>query len=117
MRGNTVALVQGGYFVVTGGWPLIHMRSFEAVTGPKRDHWLVNTVGLLVGVAGSTLVAAARRPRGPSTDLRAVAVGTALALAAVDVYYVAGGRIAPVYLGDAIVELALVVAWSRATPA
>jgi len=114
MRKDTVALVQGTYFAATGVWPLVHMRSFEAITGRKRDHWLVNTVGLLVGVVGTALVVSARRG-GPSADLRGVALGTALALAAVDVYYVARGRIRPIYLADAVAELALVAAWASTT--
>ena len=32
---------QGALYVVTGVWPLLHMASFEAVTGPKTDDWLV----------------------------------------------------------------------------
>ncbi|MGE3500053.1 MAG: hypothetical protein AB7N53_19505, partial [Candidatus Binatia bacterium] len=54
------ALVQGIYFFTTGVWPLIHRASFEAVTGPKVDYWLVETVGILVAVIGLTLLAAIR---------------------------------------------------------
>jgi len=32
-----------------GIWPLILYRSFEAVSGPKTDHWLVKTVARAVG--------------------------------------------------------------------
>ncbi|HZF99815.1 MAG TPA: hypothetical protein VEY71_02385 [Chitinophagales bacterium] len=27
--------VQGVYTLATGVWPIVHMRSFEAVTGPR----------------------------------------------------------------------------------
>jgi len=40
MTGNpheTIALAQGLYFAGTGIWPLVHMRSFEAVTGRKTE--------------------------------------------------------------------------------
>jgi hypothetical protein len=30
-----VPVLQGVYFLFTGFWPLLSMRSFEAVTGPK----------------------------------------------------------------------------------
>ena len=30
--------VQGAYFLVTGVWPLVSIRSFQAVTGKKTDH-------------------------------------------------------------------------------
>src|SRR3954466_12104594 len=36
-----LAIAQGVFDVLTGAWPLLHMRSFTAVTGPKREHWLV----------------------------------------------------------------------------
>lgn len=36
-----LAAVHGGYFLLTGIWPLVHRRSFERVTGPKSDYWLV----------------------------------------------------------------------------
>jgi hypothetical protein len=36
---------QAGYYCLTGVWPLLHMASFEAVTGPKVDDWLVKMVG------------------------------------------------------------------------
>jgi hypothetical protein len=32
-----LAGLQGAYFLVTGVWPLVHMPSFLAVTGPKTD--------------------------------------------------------------------------------
>jgi hypothetical protein len=30
-----VALIQGVYFVATGVWPLVSIRTFMAITGPK----------------------------------------------------------------------------------
>ena len=50
-------VVQGVYFLLTGVWPLLSIRTFEAVTGPKVDRWLVKTVGLLVAVIGASLLA------------------------------------------------------------
>jgi hypothetical protein len=32
-------------FITTGLWPLVRSKSFEAVTGPKLEGWLVKTVG------------------------------------------------------------------------
>ena len=46
---RSLALAQGLCFTATGLWPLMHMPSFEAVTDPKEDKWLVRTVGVLVG--------------------------------------------------------------------
>ena len=48
---QTLATGQGAYYVASGLWPIFHRRSFEAVTGPKKDWWLVVTVGVS-GTAG-----------------------------------------------------------------
>jgi hypothetical protein len=88
------------------------MRSFEAVTGPKVDRWLVKTVGALVAVIGSGLALASRR-RQLAPELMLVAAGSAAALATIDTVYVAKRRISPVYLLDAVAEIALVVGWAR----
>ena len=109
---RVVCLVQAAYYVATGIWPLVSPRSFQAVTGPKRDVWLVQTVGVLVGVVGTSLALAAGRDRTHGTSpIRALALGSALGLAAVDVVFVARGRISRIYLADAAAELGLVSAW------
>ncbi|MFL5640847.1 MAG: hypothetical protein ACJ771_00725, partial [Chloroflexota bacterium] len=55
---------QSAYYLVTGAAPFVSMRAFEAVSGPKRDHWLVRTVGMLALGFGGVLArdAARRRP-------------------------------------------------------
>jgi hypothetical protein len=107
---RTVCLVQGLYFALTGIWPLVDMKSFMAVTGFKVDQWLVKTVGVLIGVVGLVLLSAARARR-ISPEILGLAVGCALGLTAIDVYYVLIDRIRDVYLLDALAEVALVVAW------
>lgn len=112
-----IAWGQGAYFLLTGIWPLFGMRSFERITGPKRDRWLVKTVGGLVAVVGGALILAAWRRPAAVTDERElplVAVGSAATLAAVDVVYVARGRIAPIYLLDALAEAICLAAWGMA---
>ena len=101
-------VVQGVYFVATGVWPLISLRTFERVTGPKTDGWLVKTVGALIAVIGGALLLDARRP---SRGTVAMAVGSAVALGTVDVVYPARGRISKVYLLDAVAEAALLAMW------
>jgi hypothetical protein len=107
-----VLMAQGAYYAATGLLPFASRRAFEAVTGPKREWWLVQTVGLLVTVVGGALISGAARRR-TSPELLAVAAGSAASLAAVDVVYVARGRIAPSYLGDAAVQLVLLGALAR----
>lgn len=110
---RVLALTQGVYFAATGIWPLVHMRSFEQVTGPKVDKWLVRTVGVLVAVIGGALTSAAVR-RKITAETAALAIGSAAGLGAIDVFYSGKGRIPPIYLADAAVEGGLIAAWTTA---
>ena len=103
---RAVLRAQGAYYVATGVLPFMSRRAFEAVTGPKREWWLVETVGALVTVIGGALLSGSR-PGRSSPELLAVAAGSAAALGAIDVIYVARGRISPRYLLDAAAQLAL----------
>lgn len=107
----TLARTHGLFNVVSGLWPLVHMPSFERVSGPKTDRWLVRTVAALLVVNGATQVGAASSPAALTTARR-LGVGTALALAAIDLTYAPRGRISRVYLLDAAVELGWVLAWA-----
>ena len=80
---HTVALVQGIYFLITGIWPLIHMHSFLAITGPKTDLWLVKTVGLILAVIGAVLLYA-QATATINPPVVALAIGSAASLALVD---------------------------------
>jgi hypothetical protein len=96
------------YYVVTGLWPIVHLGSFEAITGPKVDDWLVKMVGLLAATIGIALGVAVRHRRW-SAEVRALAILSALSFAAIDLRYAFAGRISPIYLADAVVELAIAV--------
>jgi hypothetical protein len=110
---SLVALAQGVYFSLTGVWPLVHLRSFLAVTGPKVDLWLVKTVGAIVAVVGLALLLAARSGR-VTPEVVLLGVGSAVALAAVDVVYVTKRVIPKIYLLDAVGEVVLILAWGVA---
>lgn len=105
-----LAWAQGAFYGASGLWPVVDLRSFYAVTGPKTDGWLVQTVGLLLAVFGVVLMRAAWRRR-LTPEWRWLAVGFALALAAVDVVFVARNVVPPIYLADAAAELLIVGAW------
>ncbi|HEV2856094.1 MAG TPA: hypothetical protein VHC97_25120 [Thermoanaerobaculia bacterium] len=105
-----LAWLQGIFYLITGLWPLLHMPSFLAVTGPKVDLWLVKTVGVLIVVIGAVLVVGARR-RAVGPELALLAAGSAASLAGVDLVYALSDRIWDVYLLDALAEIALVVLW------
>lgn len=103
-------IIQGGYYLISGVWPIAHIRSFLAVTGPKTDLRLVKTVGILVAVIGGVLLLAGLNK--PTTvEIVVLAVGSLLALTAVDVIYVALKQIPKVYLLDAVIELIFLAGW------
>jgi hypothetical protein len=103
----------GLYWLASGTWGVLELRTFQLVTGPKTDTWLVQSFGALVAAIGAGLLAA----RGAEGRRDAARIGTlgALAIAACEVYFVKRRRIRPVYLLDAVVEVGLVVAMIRAS--
>jgi hypothetical protein len=107
---TAVSTIQGLYYTLTGIWSLVSIDTFQMVTGPKTDLWLVRTVGVLVIVSGAVLLLAARRRHFPA-EVILLGTGQALALAAIDVVYTAAGTISPVYLLDAVAEIVLVAMW------
>jgi hypothetical protein len=113
---RAVLIVQAIVYLVTGVWAVASRTTFERVTGPKTDYWLVRTVGLLVIVIGIALLAGSRAaPIGGSTWV--LGIGSAAAFAIIDVRFGLPGRISRIYLLDAVFEiviaLALLVAWWR----
>ena len=103
---------QAAYYAATGVWPLVHYESFERVTGRKRERWLVESVGGLVGAVGASLGLAAR-DGSVGRDTVALSAGTAATLGAIDVLYFARGRLRAVYLADALAQAALLIGWLR----
>lgn len=102
-------LVQAGYFAVTGLWAVVHRRSFEALTGPKVDYWLVRLVGGLAAAIGGALAVGARAPE-PSRETVALAAGSAVAFGLADAVYAGRGRIRRVYLADLAAEAGFLAA-------
>ena len=99
---------QSGYYGVTGIWPILHLSSFEAITGPKTDDWLVHMVGLLAVAIGVVLGVATARNRVRSPEVVLLAAASAAAFAAIDLWYGSSGRISPVYLADAGLQICLI---------
>ncbi len=106
---------QAVYYGVTGLWPVVHLPSFEAVTGPKTDDWLVHMVGLLAVAIGAGLGVAVARNRARTPEVTVLATAAALAFAGIDLWYSLSGQIRLIYLADAAVELVLLagLAWTN----
>lgn len=112
-RKRFLAWFQGVFYLLTGVWPLISIGTFQAVTGPKIDLWLVKTAGVLIITVGVTLLIGARRRRiGP--ELMFLGAASAAGLAGIDLVYALSGRISDIYLLDAAVEILLVLLWGAA---
>lgn len=109
---KALALTQAAYYAGSGLWPIVDIETFESVTGPKLERWLVKTVGAVVTAVGASLaVAACTDPGRPETVV--LGAGSAAALGGVDVVYVAKRQISPVYLVDAVVQALFVAGWIR----
>ena len=108
-RTAAVARAQGWFNVAGGLWPLVSMRSFEKVFGPKADRWLAYTVAGLLVTNGATQLLAARS--GELGSARLVGRGTAATLLAIDLVYVPPGRLRWTYLIDAAFELGWLGLW------
>jgi hypothetical protein len=105
-----LSLAQGIYYVASALWALLGVGTFQKVTGPKTDVWLVKTVGVLVAAIGGALGLAGFRRR-ETLEIGLLGAGSASGLAGIDTYYVARGRISPVYGLDAVAEIVFLCGW------
>jgi hypothetical protein len=109
---SKLALAHGAYLVFAGGWPLLHLKSFEKLTGSRRERWLTKAVGASLANAGIQLIQSALRGGRVRREVRSLAVRMAVTFAAFDFYY-AGvrRRISPVHLLDGAVQLFFATLW------
>ena len=110
-----IARAHGAFNVASGLWPLVHVRSFEAVFGQKTDRFLEYTVAGLMTCVGWSQVRSNRSPAG-AAYARTVGIGTAGTLLAVDLVFAPPRRIPATYLLDAVVEACWLVAWALTDP-
>jgi hypothetical protein len=103
-----LAGLHAGYLLATGVWPIVHRRSFERVTGPKHDFWLVRVVGGLVAMTGVTLGVAAIRGR-RSAETMAVVTGSAIVFGVADVW--AGRNQSAIYYADLAPQAIFTTTW------
>jgi hypothetical protein len=96
--------IQGWFYLITGLWPVFHMKSFENISGRKTDHWLVKMVGLLLAASGMCFLLYSQ-----DEGMKVLGILEAGALIGIDVFYVVRARIARVYLLDAVAEAFLIL--------
>lgn len=103
---RSVVRAQGAYYVASGALPLISMRAFERITGPKVDRWLVQMVALLAISIGVSLLTGTQKKRVKRPTIT-LCVMSALSFAGIDIVHVARKRIPAIYLADAAAELTI----------
>jgi hypothetical protein len=105
-----LAALHAAYYVVTGAWAVVDRRSFERVTGPKHDYWLVRLVGglaIAVGISLGSAVLSGRRSQVDTT----LALAASLAFVVADVH--AARSLSRIYVGDVVLHAIFVPAWVR----
>ena len=95
--------LQGGYYTITGLWPVVHMSSFLTVTGPKTDLWLVEMVGLLSASIGVFLFAHSKK------HPYILGILAAVSYLSIDCIYVFKDVISPIYLSDALTQVVILI--------
>ena len=110
MDRTRLGYAHGCFNIVGGLWPILSLRSFEAVFGPKADRWLEYTVSGLLITNGLAQLHAARRA--PEVG-RTIGAGTAATLLTIDVIFVPNGTIRWTYLLDGVMELGWLGLWRR----
>ncbi len=103
MTAQQILRIQAVYYLASWLFPLVSMATFERITGPKVDKWLVQMVGLLAAGIGLSLFLGARR-KTIDESIFALSLASALAFAGIDIVHAVRRRISPIYLADAGVE-------------
>ncbi|HEY7875451.1 MAG TPA: hypothetical protein VIG64_10045 [Actinomycetota bacterium] len=108
-----LARAQGIFNVLGGAWPIVSLRTFEAIYGPKKlDVYLQKTSGALFMASGLALLRTERSEESVRAARR-IGMGVAAAYLAIDLIYVPEGEIHKTYLLDAAMEIGWLAAWLR----
>lgn len=72
---------QGIYYLISGIWPLLHLKSFAKLSGKKPDPFQTRVTGLLFSAIGLALIVGSRKKR-PEGEVVLLGAATATAAAA-----------------------------------
>jgi hypothetical protein len=109
MIAKSILIFQVLYYLLTALWPMIHMRSFEAVAGPKKEHWLVYTVSLLLLGIISPMIYHLVNSEKVSVEIMILSIAAAMGLALIDIIFSLRGIIWKTYLIDAAIEILMIL--------
>lgn len=101
-----VSFGQIAYFTFGSIWPLLGSKSFQEVTGPKKDMWLQKDLALLLGV-DALVIGKANRNQRLTPEIILLGGGASTVLASVSVVNVIRGRIFRLYLLDALAQASI----------
>ncbi|HET9624594.1 MAG TPA: FAD-dependent oxidoreductase [Kofleriaceae bacterium] len=110
-RRRSPRLAQGAYYVASGLWPVVSLRSYEALAGRERHGWFVRAVGGAVAAIGAALL---RDDTTTPRRTRRIGIAAALALGAASLGIALNRRKKAVYLVDAAVQAGFAAAWLAA---
>src|SRR5690554_6350599 len=97
----------GIYYLITALWPLISIKTFELVTGPKVDKWLVYTVSCLLIAPSFLYIYTGLNEELISPLIIFLAFTNGILLILIDVIFVLKKVIWKTYLVDAILQIIL----------
>jgi hypothetical protein len=106
----TLIIAHGLYILVTALWPLLDIKSFMEVTGPKNDIWLVKTVGVLLIPIVICLFSALFLETHP-VPVILVGISCSAGLAVIDFYYTSNKTIRGIYAWDGVLEIIFLTGW------
>lgn len=109
MKEKHILILLGIYYLITAVWPLVHIESFEKITGKKRNHWLVYTVAGLLFISSLVYLYSGFSTGPIPAETIILSVGNALALTLIDIIFVFRHKIARIYLLDASVEMLFII--------
>ena len=103
-------MAQGAYYIASGLWPMLHVRSYEAATG-TRSPGPEQAIGGVVAAVGAALLVGGGI--GASPRMRGLGIGAAVALGLGGAYLLARRRVSAVNVIDALMQLGFAAAWLR----
>ena len=106
---KTALLFQGMYIFLTAVWPLVDIKSFMLITGPKTDIWLVKTVAVSLICISLLFLLSSRM--GEELRVSFTAFVFSFGFAYIDFYYTLNNTIKWVYALDGIVESLFGLLW------
>lgn len=107
---TTVGVTHAAFFLIGGLWPLVDMQSFESVTGPRSDHWLVRSLAGMLIIVGAALIWSVQRGH-IDHSMRGVAAGSSGMLALVALISGMNGPVDPVSVIGASLHGVLALCW------